>query len=145
MHYSMHFFVTLKLKKHTLKIMKYLILLLFSATLFACGQQEKNCSKFKKGTFEYVDDNGDKQTIIRSDSIQIEFNDQDNIRIITSIEWVSECEYILTYKDIENYPKKDQVIGKKINAQIIKTNNNTFICHIVSNSINSKIRMVKID
>jgi len=144
---------TLKLKKHILKIikfdnkptqMKYSLIVTLLLTIYSCSSQNLDCSKFKTGTFVYVDSNNQGTKIIRNDSIQIESNDKNDIKIVTTVKWASDCEYVLTYKDIENYPKKDQIIGKKINVKIIGTKNDTYICHATSDAIDSKIKFIKI-
>lgn len=124
--------------------MKYLYFLLI-IPLFNCSAQKNNCSNFKTGTFEYIDNDNNKHTIIRNDSIQTEFNKKNNIKIITTVSWVSDCEYILTYKDIENYSKKNKVIGKKIVVKIIDIKDNTYIAQAISDAINSKITFTKIN
>lgn len=129
--------------------MRYFILL-FTLTIFNCSGQSKDCSKFKTGTFKYLDQYNIETTIIRNDSIQIETNNQDDIKIITFVEWISDCEYILTYKDIENYNekesilKKESILGKKINVKIIEINDNTFTVHVKSDVVDSQIEFIKI-
>lgn len=124
--------------------MRYLLLLsVFAIT--SCSGQTKDCSKFKTGTFKYSSPEYSSQTIVRNDSIQIETNSKNNVEIVTSVEWVNECKYILTYVDVVNYPKKDEVIGKKITIDIISSDGNTYTCHAVSDAMDSKIEMIKVN
>lgn len=123
----------------------FYLLLLLSVFISNCFAQKSDCNKFKTGTFEYIDNNNNKQTVIRNDTTQIEFNKKNDIKIITTVNWISDCEYTLIYKDIENYPKKNEVIGEKISVKIIETNDNTYTIQAISDAINSKITFTKIN
>jgi len=123
--------------------MKYIIFFVF-LTIIGCSPQKKNCSKFKTGTFKYLDKNLSHITITRNDSIQIEYNSKDDITIITSVDWISPCKYILTYQDVTNYQYKDDIIGKKIYINILETDNNTYTSQVSSNTTESKTTIIKI-
>lgn len=124
--------------------MRYFILL-FSLTIFSCSTKKKDCKNFKTGTFKYTDLKYKGHTITRNDSIQIEINDKDNIKIITLVEWISDCEYVLTYKDILNYPNKENIIGQKINVKILESKELSYVCHVKSSTLDSKIEIIKIE
>lgn len=121
----------------------FIFILLLSLTT-GCQNQDVSCEKYKTGTFKYKDSDYEGHTIIRNDSIQIEYNSKDDIKIISKIEWISNCEFILTYKDILNYPNKEDVIGEKINVKIVKTKESSYICEVKSNSLDSTIEIIKI-
>ncbi len=123
--------------------MKKLILLVLITT-FSCSSKPTDCSNFRTGIFKYKHKDYSGHVIERNDSIQIEYNDTDDIKIISKIEWASDCEYILTYKDILNYPQKDNVIGKSFNVKIIETKNSSYICHVKSNTLDSEVEIVKV-
>ena len=123
--------------------MKYFAFFFLLIT-FNCKSQTNDCSKFKTGTFEYSDSNI-KYIIVRTDSTQIESNKENNFKIISDLKWTSDCEYVLTYKDIINYSNKDQLIGKKIIVTVIKINDNTFTVHAKSDVIDSQIEFIKIN
>jgi len=127
--------------------MRYFILLLLVLTFFTCSTQLKNkkdCSHFRTGTFKYNKKGYESYNIVRNDSIQIETNSNNNIKIITSVEWISNCEYILTYKDIINFPYKDSLLGKKIYVEILQTKNDTYKCHVTSSTVDEEIEFIKI-
>lgn len=126
-------------------IIKVFFLLFCAITIIACSKQNKNCSKFKTGTFKYVDPNSITYTITRNDSLQIEVNNKNNIKVISTIEWISDCEYKLKYKDIINYLNKREVIGKVINIEIIETKTSAYICNIKSDALDSTIKITKMD
>lgn len=95
--------------------MRYL-LLLFVITITSCSAQSKDCSKFKTGTFKYSDNND--WVITRTDSVQIEVNNKDHVKYIGIINWVSDCKYTLTYKNVNN-PDYKSIIGTKFSVDIV--------------------------
>ncbi len=123
--------------------MKY-IAFFFLLIIFNCKSQTNNCFEFKTGTFKYIDSNNIETTIVRTDSIQTEFNNYNDIKIISKVNWVTDCEFVLTYKDIFNYPNKKKIIGKKINVKILESKEHSYLCHIKSNTLDSKIEITKI-
>lgn len=122
--------------------MKYLIL--FFSLIIGCSQQKKDCLKFRTGTFKYIDSDLNHITITRNDSIQVEYNSKENTTITTSIEWTSQCEYILTYQDVTNYPYRDEILGKKIYVKILETDGDIYTSQVSSNTTELKTRMVKV-
>lgn len=124
--------------------MKYIGLILFFS-LLNCSGQSKKCSNFKTGTFIYDIPEYKHNKIVRNDSIQIEHNSVTGIKITTSVNWISDCEYVLTYLDIENYAKKSELIGKRINVKILETSNNSYISHSTSATMDEEIKFIKID
>ncbi|WP_430411991.1 hypothetical protein [Kordia sp.] len=116
-------------------------MLLFTFSNYA---QEKKCADFKTGEFRYVDKNMfDK--IIRTDSLQTETNPDDNTIVKTTLEWTSECKYVMTYSEILNY-KKDVsgIIGKKIYCEILEINGNRIKVHVKSTTVDEILEFIKI-
>jgi hypothetical protein len=124
--------------------MKNLALLISLVFGFTYGQ-EKNCSEFKTGKFEYVSEEYPEQ-IVRNDTIQIEINPISKIEIYSTIEWVSECEYILTYKKVLNSPlDESEYIGKQIYVEIIETKGNKYKVHASSDVMNTFLEFARTD
>lgn len=123
--------------------MKYFILLL-SLALFSCNAQEKNCSKFKTGTFRYTAEELNSWTIIRTEKLQIEKNSDNGIIIKSAIEWKDDCTYTLTYKEVSN-SSVNNVIGKKIVVEILDVNGNKYICQAVSDVMDAKLELIKVE
>ncbi len=97
------------------------IFIVLAVCLLGCKGQQKDCSYFKTGKFKYVLENR-PELIIRTDSTQVEINPQTKVEVHSSIEWKSECEYVMTYEEILNYTGDvNQFIGQKINIEIIST------------------------
>ncbi|WP_353778458.1 hypothetical protein [Winogradskyella sp. 3972H.M.0a.05] len=107
--------------------------------------QERNCSDFKTGQFKYVDERL-KEIITRTDSMQIEINPDNQAEIHTTIEWVSECEYVLTYTKIINWPENvSDVIGRKIYCTIMETKGNWVKVYTKGVSADGPVELIKID
>ena len=123
---------------------KYLTILILVLSISSCAQ-EKKCLEFRTGEFRYVDDNMPEK-IIRNDTLQIEINTKDNIEVHSLIEWTSDCEYVMTYKKILNYPDDvSDVIGKKIFVTILETKGNWYKVHAKGVFSDGEIEFVKID
>lgn len=124
--------------------MKLGFTLLMVLMLNSCYAQEKNCSYFRTGTFSYADKEMPYR-IVRNESIQIETNTDTGDELHTSIEWKSDCEYILTYIKIK-YPKRDMnyLLGTKIFVKILETNENLMKVHVKSNVLDNEYEFIKI-
>lgn len=124
--------------------MKLGFTLLMVLMLNSCYAQEKNCSYFRTGTFSYADKEIPYR-IVRNESIQIETNTDTGDELHTSIEWKSDCEYILTYIKIK-YPKRDMnyLLGTKIFVKILETNENLMKVHVKSNVLDNEYEFIKI-
>jgi len=125
--------------------MKNLLTLIILLLTLSCCAQEKNCSDFKTGEFRYAKENMPDK-IVRTESLQIETNPIDKIVVKTSIEWTSECEYIMTYIEILNHPKDiSGVIGKKIYCGIIETNGNRVKVLAKSDTMDEVLEFIKVN
>ena len=122
--------------------MKYL-LLLFILSIISCNSQSKNCSKFKTGTFEYENKNTG-WVVMRTDSTQTEVNKNQNVRIVSSLEWSSDCKYTLTYIQV-NGTSKDPSVGTKIEVEILSTSNNSYEYSAKNDLEEFNGKMVKVD
>ncbi|AKA33838.1 hypothetical protein [Flagellimonas lutaonensis] len=117
-----------------------LILLLIS---FSCSGQEKNCSEYKTGKFNYVLENR-PELIIRTDSTQIELNPITKVEVYSKVKWKSECEYEMIYEKVLNYPEDvSHMIGQKINVKIIETSSDGYKVHATSPRIDNILEFVK--
>jgi len=88
----------------------------------SCYEQERNCTDFKTGKFEFVQEiKGQKQTSTfeRTDKLQIEtFNGKTDT---ASVRWVNDCEFVLK----KLHPKNMQE-EKAISMKIVATKGNTY-------------------
>lgn len=88
----------------------------------SCYESERNCSDFKTGTFEFEAFSGTevfKTTIIRNDSIEIDFFDGKSDT--SSIRWINDCEYVL-----QKIHPKNQAEKKAVLIKILTTNKNNY-------------------
>ncbi|MDR9400020.1 MAG: DNA topoisomerase IV [Psychroflexus sp.] len=102
--------------------MKYLFYFLILNLLLSCYQVERNCDKFKTGTFEFktqIQGEIKTTTFYRNDSIEIE-RYEGNTDTAT-IRWINDCEYVLKSISPESIKEK-----KQIHFKILSTDNNTY-------------------
>ncbi len=88
----------------------------------SCYENERKCSDFKTGTFEFEALSGTevfKTTIIRNDSIEIDFFKGKSDT--SSIRWINDCEYVL-----EKIHPKNQAEKKAILIKILTTDKNKY-------------------
>lgn len=107
--------------------MTKLTILFFIAFNFCTYSQEKKCSDFRTGTFIYSNPLYKNWKVVRSDNEQIEIDDVEKIKLQASVDWISDCEYNLTYTKF-NDSDDSPIIGKKINVKIIKVGKNSVVC-----------------
>jgi|TARA_R100000479_G_scaffold70100_3_gene33849 hypothetical protein len=116
------------------------ILLLF--TLISCYQPERDCKKFKTGTFEFkalVGTQLETTTFKRNDSIEIDY--YQGKADTSSIRWINDCEYI-----VQKINPKNRAEEKAIHMKILTTDNNeyTFEYNIVGQTNKQKGTAVKV-
>ncbi len=103
--------------------MRNLFILLLTALLMSsCYEQERNCSKFKTGTFEFesfLDGELVKTRFTRNDSIEIDYFKGETDT--SSIRWINDCEYI-----IKNLYPKSREEEKPLHIKILTTKDNTY-------------------
>lgn len=102
--------------------MRFFLLLSGFLFLNSCYESERNCSDFKTGTFEFEALSGTevfKTTIIRNDSIEIDFFKGKSDT--SSIRWVNDCEYVL-----QKINPKNQAEKKAILIKILTTSENEY-------------------
>ncbi len=110
--------------------------------LFSCFQPERNCTKFKTGTFTYEALVGTEvltTTFIRNDSIEIDFFKGKSDT--SSIRWINNCEYI-----VKKLHPKNMAEEKAIHIKILTTKGNqyTFEYNIVGDKQKQRGTAVKV-
>jgi len=124
--------------------MKDIITLFAFILLFTSCTMKKECLDFRTGKFEYTNPEHSEWTVFRTDSTQIEISRKNGIKIYGSIQWKSDCEYVLTYDKIENSDFKD-LVGSNVYVEITETKKNKYKCHSESNGLNMDFEMIKIE
>lgn len=101
---------------------KYFYLLLILLSFSSCYEQERNCTNFRTGTFEfesYLDGELVKTSFTRNDSLEI---DRFRGEIDTSsIRWINDCEYIIT-----NLHPEDRSEEKPLHIKILTTKGKSY-------------------
>ncbi len=119
-----------------------LMCLVFLLLGTSCSEKRK-CYEFKSGNFAYTDDKR-IETIVRTDAMQVETNPQTGVEIHTSLEWVNECMYVMTFEKVLNHPKGlDEIVGSKLVVDIIETNGKKYKAHVKGGTIDEVIEFVK--
>lgn len=90
--------------------------------MVSCYQQERKCTDFKTGTFEFtqeIDGKKSTTTFERTESMQIEtFEGKTDTAMVR---WVNDCEFVLEKLHPKNMQEK-----KAITMKILYTKNNTY-------------------
>ena len=101
---------------------KSFLLILILLSFSSCYQPERNCAKFKTGTFEFesfLDGELVKSRFTRNDSIEIDyFRGKTDT---SSIRWINDCEYL-----IKNLHPESRSEEKPIHIKILTTEKNTY-------------------
>jgi hypothetical protein len=107
--------------KFNIKLISYSLLIF--TLLTSCDKQERNCTDFKTGKFEFTQEiDGQKQTSTfeRTEKFQIEtYNGKTDT---ASVRWVNDCEFILQ----KLHPKKIEE-KKAVSMKILSTKDKTYI------------------
>ena len=101
---------------------KVIIYMLLIISIVSCYEQERNCEKFKVGTFEFQTLlNGElaTSTFIRTDSTEIDFFQQKSDT--SSIRWINKCECVL-----KNLNPKNRSEEKPLHMKILTTNADSY-------------------
>ncbi|PWH82234.1 hypothetical protein DIT68_14110 [Brumimicrobium oceani] len=99
--------------------------------VISCTPEKQTCSDFRTGTFEYTAPESNHIRIIRTENTQVEINSETKIEAHTSIEWVSDCKYILTYEEFKNAPEEfNDMVGQKISAEIVEIGKDRYTCQV---------------
>lgn len=102
--------------------MRQIIVLSLILLLNGCYQVERECSKFKTGTFEFETLIGTElatTTFIRKDSIEIDYFR--GVADTAKVRWINPCECIITKLNPKNRSEE-----KAIHMKILSTSNNEY-------------------
>ncbi len=116
---------------------------LLSLLLISCYQQERNCTTFKTGTFQFEQEiDGKKEVSVfeRNDSLQIEtFRGKTDT---SSVRWINDCEFVLQKLHPKSMKEK-----KAIHMKILTTTeqNYTFEYSFVGESLKQKGIVTKVN
>ena len=103
--------------------MKKIILPFFASILLVnCYAPERNCKKFKTGTFEfetYLNGEMVKTTFTRNDTLEVDYfqGEVDS----SSVRWINDCEYILKALNPKNKAEE-----KSLQIKILTTDKNSY-------------------
>ena len=103
--------------------MRICVSLFVLSLITSCYSPERNCQKFKTGTFSYEALVGTEvltTVFVRTDTLEIDYfqNKSDT----SSIRWINYCEYI-----VQKINPKNRAEKKAIHMKILTTQNNTYL------------------
>ncbi len=122
--------------------MRFLLIILVLFFLTSCSNKPNNCSKFKTGTFVYLDSKMKGLKIERNDSMQIETDKNFNSKIICEVKWLSECSFLVTPIESFNFPEGAKLVP--IEVEITETTNNSYTFLSIIDSLGYKYEMKKV-
>ena len=99
-----------------------LLTFILCASLVSCYHQERQCTDFKTGTFEFVQEiegKKHKSTFTRTEKLQIEtYNGKTDT---ATVRWVNDCEFVLQKLHPKNMQEK-----KAISMEIVATQGKSY-------------------
>lgn len=126
-----------------MKSKSILLIAILSLCFSACYKQERNCTDFKTGKFEFsqeIDGQKETSTFERTEEFQIEtFRGKTDT---SSVRWINDCEFILNKIKPKNREEK-----KGIHIKILSSNEDgyTFEYSFVGNTTKQKGTATKIN
>lgn len=102
--------------------MKHLLFGLALVLLTSCYQQERLCTDFKTGTFEftYIEDGIEKTgRFVRTETLNIDY--YENTIDTASIRWINDCEFIMKKINPKNMSEE-----KAIHMKILSTTKDSY-------------------
>jgi hypothetical protein len=124
---------------------KYICLLAYAFCLLfiSCYDQERNCTDFKTGKFQFdTEIGGVKKTTVFERSESLEIETYDGKTDTATVRWVNDCEYVLQKKNPKNMAER-----KAIAIRILTTSKNsyTFEFGVVGSDIKQKGTVTKLN
>ena len=110
------------LKSKTVRMKQLLILCILLFTFISCYTPERDCSRFKTGTFEfetYLEGEIVTSTFTRTDSIEIDmFRGETDT---SSVRWINDCEFV-----VKNLKPKNMAERQPLHMKILTTSKDTY-------------------
>lgn len=132
-----------KSRKAYLCFMKKLIGAFFPLLLAACYTPERDCGRYREGTFRFTAElEGQQQTTEFTRIGDLEVSEFQGKTDSASVRWINECEYILT-----NLSPETRAEEKPIHIKILSTTENsyTFEYKLVGTTQASRGTAVKVE
>jgi hypothetical protein len=102
--------------------MKKIIILTFLILLISCYNQERNCTDFKTGKFEFIQEiDGVKKISKFERTANLQIETFDGKTDTASIRWVNNCELVL-----QKINPRNRIERKSISMKILTTKGKTY-------------------
>jgi len=109
--------------KRLLKLSTISFFILLIGAESSCKKAPKACEDFKIGKFKYKNTALSQWVVIRNDSLQIEQNMNTGAKVVSRINWQSECHYTLEFLGEKGFPsnhKSDESAIEIIDVEILE-------------------------
>lgn len=101
---------------------KLFLLIAIAAITISCYDQERNCTDFKTGKFQFnFEIDGQKKTTLFQRTTTMEIDYFEGKSDTSSVRWINECEYIL-----QKINPKNRAEQKAIQIKIVTTKQNSY-------------------
>lgn len=127
-------------------MLKYLFALFLFSSTFGFSQN-LDCSDFRTGEFRYTDPNFSEVIVIRTEKLQIERFENTGEEAHLYIDWISDCEYTLTFKKAVNPSlerSKENITGKEFKVKILKIEGNIMTFNSIFEGVEYKGELMKL-
>lgn len=123
-------------------MIKNLFVLLLLLAVSACYQPQRDCERFKEGSFSFTARiDGEEQTTLFTRTGDLEIDTFEGKTDSSSVRWLNDCEYV-----VKKLHPKNKSEEKSIHMKILSTTDNsyTFEYSIVGDSNKSRGTAIKI-
>jgi hypothetical protein len=103
-----------------------------------------DCTAVHTGTFKYADEQYGEWIVQRTDSVSIETSPDDDLKIYSSVEWITDCEYELHVQDTDNSDNMT-VMSSTIRVVITDVTDYGYKCIAYTIDGPEEIEMIRVD
>jgi len=107
-------FSEIRSKECMIRLLPVILIFCFSA----CDTPERDCNRFKTGTFEFetlVGTEVKKTRFVRNDTLEVDYYDN---KIDTfTVRWVNDCEYVMKKLKPKNQAEKEAILFKILSTE----------------------------
>ena len=128
-----------------------IVLVLLAVMTISCKNDKKedlvqvlDCSSVKTGTFKYANEAYGEWIITRTDSTSIESSPDTDMKIYSTVKWMSDCEYELHIEDVDKNDNMN-VVNETLRVVITDVTDYGYKCISYTNDGPEEFEMIRID
>ncbi|BAO56270.1 hypothetical protein [Nonlabens marinus] len=129
---------------------KVILISLLAFITISCKQNKKDdlvevldCSSVKTGTFKYANEAYGEWIITRTDSTSIETSPSTEMKIYSTVNWISDCEYELHIEDVDKNDNMN-VVNETLRVVITDVTDYGYKCISYTNDGPEEFEMIRI-